>query len=46
MQSIIGDWKLWVGRNVDDLQSPAQMSRLRWIAIFICTAVFIGWLIR
>lgn len=41
------NWQTWLTRNVNDMQSPARVSTLTWIAyglicLFSLTAFFFG----
>jgi hypothetical protein len=39
-------WQAWLARGINDMQSPARLSMLTWIAILICAAVFVVWFLR
>jgi len=39
-------WQAWLARGINDMQSPAHLSMLTWIAILICAAVFVVWFLR
>ena len=35
-------WEAWLARIVNDVQAPAHVSTLTWIAILICGVVFVA----
>ena len=46
MPFMSNDWKARLSRNIDDLQAPAGVSTLMWIALLICAAALLDWYMR